>query len=299
MTTEVIKYCIDIANNKSFTKTAERNNISQQAMSQQIKNLETELGVRLFERSNRSVTVTPAGEAFIHEAGIAIMHISSAVRLARAFANGHQGVLSLGYSGPTAQNYLVDVFEQFCMKYPKIELNIEGNSTPEILSKFKLGTFDLIAVGDFEEFDTNLYTMCECKSDVTCAIVGKSHPLEGREVVYPHELLNEQLICLDLGGDPAIMQKRMNRFESILGKVPDKIKFVESTETIDMLVAIGNGYTLRNSALRNNYKNSKFSFLKIDGVSVVHSLRFIWKKSNTNPAISFFLDTAADMGIIK
>ena len=87
---------IVVAEELHMHRAAERLNLAQPALSQQIKTLEERLGVTLFSRANRRLTLTPAGEAFLNKARVAIMMTEQAILDARQTARGEQGVLNLG-----------------------------------------------------------------------------------------------------------------------------------------------------------------------------------------------------------
>lgn len=87
---------IVVAEELHMHRAAERLNMAQPALSQQIKTLEERLGVTLFSRANRRLTLTPAGTAFLKKARIAIAMAEQAAVDARQTARGEQGVLNLG-----------------------------------------------------------------------------------------------------------------------------------------------------------------------------------------------------------
>ena len=86
---------IVVAEELHMHRAAERLNMAQPALSQQIKTLEDRLGVVLFSRANRRLTLTPAGEAFLSKARVAIFMTDQAILDARQTARGEQGVLNL------------------------------------------------------------------------------------------------------------------------------------------------------------------------------------------------------------
>lgn len=91
-----MRHFIVVAEELHMHRAAERLNMAQPALSQQIKALEERLGVTLFSRANRRLTLTPAGEAFLVKARLAISLTEQAVLDARQTARGEQGVLNLG-----------------------------------------------------------------------------------------------------------------------------------------------------------------------------------------------------------
>src|SRR5688572_21213507 len=92
-----LRYFVGVAEASNFRKAAQTLRVAQPALSRQIRQLEGELGVVLFERSHRGVRITEAGQAFLAEARALLEHSEAAVRVAQATGMGKSGSLSVGY----------------------------------------------------------------------------------------------------------------------------------------------------------------------------------------------------------
>lgn len=299
MTNDVLTYCVDVAKSRNFTETAKKHHLSQQALSQQIKNLEYELGIQIFERTNRSVSVTPAGEVFLKKAEIALQLIEDALHSAKAYAEGKKGYLALGYNGPSSQRYLSLILEQYQKIYPEIEVSLFTGTNQVVVDKFRRGELDLIAVGDFEVFEQELYDTLSWKGGVINAVVGNSHPFASLECVSGKQLLEETYCSLDFTKKPAMLERSMERCASILGKVPTKIRYLQNTDSIDIMVASGSGFTLLNSDLANSYKTSRLKFVPIEGCTVRHNHVFVWRKGTKYSSLMGFLRIAKEADFTK
>ncbi len=297
MTTEVLHYCLDIDEYKNFTRVAELHFISQQGLSQQIKNLEKEIGIKIFNRNNKSVTTTKLGELFISQIRPAVTQIDAVIARVKALGEGMTGYLSIGCNGPSPRMNLIEVIEQYSKEYPNVEINVRTSGYSEIFESFENGEFDAILLGDFKGFDTSLYNIRRCKAGVVNAVFSKSHSLATKETVSKEDLQKEQLICLDIEGEE-VRKQRMEKFQEICGKVPDKIKFVKDTDTVDLFVESGLGFTLLNSNLSKYYKSSTLKFLQIEGVKAVHPTWLVWRKDSNNLALNYFVDIAKRMKLI-
>ncbi len=122
MNLKQIEYALAVAETGSFTGAAERCHVVQSALSHQIAKLEEQLGTRLFERSSRRVRLTPAGEAFVPNARIAL---DAARRIADevAAATGEvRGRLSIGEISSLTELDLVDLLAGFHREYPKVDI---------------------------------------------------------------------------------------------------------------------------------------------------------------------------------
>ena len=92
-----LKYFIAVAEELNFTRAAERCHIAQPPLSQQVKKLEEELGVRLFDRTNRSVSLTKEGETFLPSARSVLSTLDAGVEQVRMVSRGEVGLLRVGF----------------------------------------------------------------------------------------------------------------------------------------------------------------------------------------------------------
>ncbi|WP_235979220.1 LysR family transcriptional regulator [Croceibacterium atlanticum] len=108
-----MRYVIAVADELSFTRAAARCNVSQPPLSRAIRDLETEIGVQLFERDTHSVRITPAGETLVSEARLALATIEKGIESARQTASGLRGTLKLGFGGSTVYSLLPALIRRF------------------------------------------------------------------------------------------------------------------------------------------------------------------------------------------
>src|SRR5690349_2095766 len=101
-----MRYVIEVARGRSFSRAAENLHVAQQALSQQIKSVESQLGVRLFNRTNRGVELTPAGVVFVQEARRVVTAADRAVARTQAVAKGEAGTLRVAYTLATVYETL-------------------------------------------------------------------------------------------------------------------------------------------------------------------------------------------------
>jgi LysR family hydrogen peroxide-inducible transcriptional activator len=132
-----ISYLIAVAETKHFGKAAERCFVSQPTLSGQIKKLEEELGVTLFERTNRSVTVTPIGEQILGHARLLVEQAETIRQLARAHRDPLAGPLRIG-AIPTLSPYLMPlVLVPLKRLYPQLKLVLSEELTETLLERLR------------------------------------------------------------------------------------------------------------------------------------------------------------------
>ena len=125
------------------------------------------------------------------------------------------------------------------------------------------------------------------------AVFGRENPLAGKKEVTPQELLSEQLRCIS-NGLTELSGRRADWYARLLGKVPTRVKMADDTDTIDMLVSGGFGYTLLNDSLKDTYNRDQYVYIPIRGVKERRSIWLVWRRGNENPVLKRFLETIED-----
>ena len=137
-----LRYFVAVAEELNFRRASERLRVAQPALSAQIKNLEEELGVRLFERTTRSVALTQTGQVFLGEARGILGSAAHAEQLVRKAGHGLVGTLRLGIMAPAAGPLLARVLRHFHQKYPGVQLSLSSLSSAEQIRRLRAGELD-------------------------------------------------------------------------------------------------------------------------------------------------------------
>src|SRR3954453_7410078 len=117
-----LRYFVAIAEERSFTRAAERLWVAQPGLSTQIRRLEEELGVQLFERHTRGVDLTDAGELFLERARVALAAAEDALATGRDLAAGLVGSLRVGLATPAHCSLAHELLETFARERPNVEV---------------------------------------------------------------------------------------------------------------------------------------------------------------------------------
>lgn len=146
MNARQIHYAMEVAKSRSFSAAAERLNISQPSLSKQIQNLETELGVKLFDRSTVTMKLTPAGEYFLHQAQALLYQGGQLVRSMEDFKTENKGRLTIGVS-PFRNLFLMpQIVEKIKEEYPDIEIRLREMPSNQLRKEAEAGSFDFAIV---------------------------------------------------------------------------------------------------------------------------------------------------------
>jgi DNA-binding transcriptional LysR family regulator len=125
-----LRYFVAVAEEGGFTRAAERLHIAQPPLSQQVRSLEEDLGMRLLERLPRGVRLTPAGAAFLQEARSILASVEAAQSRVKRVAAGTEGTLAIGLASSAATHPLVPrLLSDYRERYPRVDLRfVEGNA---------------------------------------------------------------------------------------------------------------------------------------------------------------------------
>lgn len=141
-----LKYAIALSEKRNFSAVAEELNITQPALSKQILSLEEELGVKLFDRSVNPLSLTPAGDDFIHRAREIVYREDSLRRSMDTFRRGSAGQLTIGITNFRSSYLVLDTIKKVKEKYPGITIQINELKNAELRKETAEGKYDFSIV---------------------------------------------------------------------------------------------------------------------------------------------------------
>jgi len=136
-------YFVVVAEELNFTRAAERLQIAQPPLSRQIKALEQNLDITLLERTNRRVTLTPAGATFLDECRQILDRVERSIRLVQRVANGETGQLVVGFEGAAHNELILQAIRDFRAQYPDVDLIMQEMSSGKQVDALEQGQIDV------------------------------------------------------------------------------------------------------------------------------------------------------------
>jgi DNA-binding transcriptional LysR family regulator len=241
MNLQRVRYFIAVAEELHFGRAAERLHMAQPPLSQQIRLLETELGVRLFDRTTRRVALTPAGEVFLVEALRLAAAADSAERVMDEFRTGDGGLLRLGFVDSAAFEVMPRYLRAYRQRWPKVQHDLQIMSSRKQADALRSGVIDVgisrtPGVGDD-------VVSTEFRVERLFLAVGPDHP-EITETEVPVSAIGHlSFIGFDRRLSPTLHEQLRQLFEAAGQLYEPEIEATEYT-TILGLVASGEGVAI-------------------------------------------------------
>lgn len=184
-----LRYFVAVAEELNFSRAAEKLHIAQPPLSQQIQDLEAELGVQLFERTKRRVQLTEAGKVFLEEVKKVFEQVNQAIKVAQKTSRGEVGKLAIAFNSSATYSVLPKLLYEFRQRCPDIELILQELTTNQQLEKLSQNQIDLgllyLPVNKKE-----LKVISLLKESLTIAL-SANHPLANRSEIAIADLIDE------------------------------------------------------------------------------------------------------------
>lgn len=280
-----LRYFLAVAEELHFRRAAERLFISQPGLSRQIRQLEESLGYPLFVRTNRTVSLTPAGTYLKDEAANILRRLDGAFHHARAVHEGLEGRLNFGYVGSAMQNIIPELLLRFRKDYPKIIYGLEALGNQDQIDRLLTRDLDI----GFVRLDSAPREL-ESKPlfvDTFSLVLPIDHPVSADNYEGIHQLADERFLLFDPSYSRPYYDKVMEIF-SDGGVVPDVTHRTVHATTIYRLVENNFGLSIVPTSLQIGYRMN-VKFIELTGIPQRTTLSAVWRRDNENPALGNFV----------
>lgn len=199
---------VAVARHLNFTAAAGELRVAQPAVSQTIRDMEEEMGVRLFHRTKRSVRLTAAGTTFLNEAERLLEEADAAVRAAQRAARGEVGRLAVGFMGPAMWPVLPELVADYRERYPGVALSLKEMMPDQQEAAFREGRLDVGFSRSLGAASQELWLEEELVyTDRIVAALPGAHPLAPRRRLNFKQLAGESLVMFHREGAPAMFDQ--------------------------------------------------------------------------------------------
>ncbi len=242
-----LKYFLAVAEEKSFSRAAERLHISQPPLSQQIMKLEAELGVKLFARTTRTFELTVAGKALMQEASDLLAKMRMTIDTVRQIDRGEVGRLRVGIVGSAMWGPIPSMLEEFQSKYPRVTWTIhESGPTVQydalrakqigrrLLARAEAGTTMKLRRDNLKQE--------LCFRENVCVAVNEHHPLAKMDAIELADIADDPMLTLAL--DKSAFPRYLIQCCVNAGFHPEIFQEAHEPQTLLAMVGAGLGVTL-------------------------------------------------------
>lgn len=281
-----------VADELHFGRAAARLHMAQPPLSRTVQQLERQLGATLFDRTTRSVRLTPQGEALVEPARRIVDSFAYAERAVAYAGRGEIGRVAIGFAGPSSHSLISALAQKVRHEQPGIELALTSTMYgTESLASLSEGELDLAIV----RWDSTPPGM---KSRVVrvnhyVIVVPESHPLAERESVRMEELAEEPWVFLESASGSSLRDTTLRKANEA-GFAPNIAQQAPDTWTIMALVAAGVGITMTVDTAFTNVTTTGLAVIPLDHGREVAVGRLIWRADDESAALERVLELSEE-----
>ncbi|MFO7305435.1 MAG: LysR family transcriptional regulator [Gammaproteobacteria bacterium] len=285
-----LRYFLAVAEERNFTRAAKRLHIAQPPLTQQIKALERELGVTLFDRSGYRVELTEAGRLFATEVSRILGDIRRAVLLAQRAARGMTGEVRVGFTESASFNPLVmGTFQSFRSAYPEVELALEERKSTDLSIALSEGCIDAAFVRPPLSAGDGL-TLHLLESEEMVVAVPANHPLAAQTQVELRALENETFILYPRAVRPGLADAVMEACQAA-GFTPRVGQHAPQLSSTINLVAASLGISVVPRSMIG-LQPQAVRYLALQGAPIRADLGIAHRTGESAVAVLNFIETA-------
>lgn len=293
MTTQQLESFIQVADNLNFARAAEILNITQSAVSRQIHSLEEELGTKLFVRSTRTVSLTPAGIIFLDDAKEILAKLQMAAMKIEKHSQANIDVLSIGCINEIYLGLLSEILSQYHKKEPGVHPFLRVVPSRSILNLFFNGEMDILFGFEDDVPIRDGVRYEELARIPICCAMPFGHPLSARSVIEEQELFSENIIICNSYETPSKITAVQHRIGRHLP--PESINYCEDMMVALSLTRAGYGISILPASIHDS---PEISYIPLAGIEPV-SYGMFYKISSQNHLQKAFLSTAKECPCLK
>ncbi|GAA2110517.1 LysR family transcriptional regulator [Actinomadura alba] len=295
MNLQQLRYAVALADELHFGRAARRAGVQQPPFSQQIRRLENELGVTLFERTTRHVRLTPAGEAFVIEARRALTHLEAAAQAAGRVGRGETGRLMIGFVGSAVNQALPPVLRRYRSRYPGVDLELRELTTAQQVEELIQGRLDIgvLRAPIAGPRQTALTTITVARERFVVALPIR-HPLSAREHVPLPALAADAFVLPPRSLGPGF-HDQITRMARAAGFELRVVQEAVQMQTIVGLVAAGIGVSIVPESVGRLHRDDVV-FRPLTPLTRAVTLDLAWRRDDASPLVRNFREMFAPAG---
>ncbi|ETF03748.1 LysR family transcriptional regulator [Advenella kashmirensis W13003] len=271
-----IRYFQCVARELSFTKAARLLHIAQPPLSRQIKMLEEELGVEVFERLGRGIQLTEAGRYFLDQTEKMTLRLEETINATRRIGQNDRMWFGVGFVPSTLYGHMPALIRQLREMNNQVEIGLVEMTTLQQFDALKSGRID-IGVGRILLKDEEIERLVLTDEPLALALPIR-HPLAHRRSVKISDILNEPLILYPARPRPSYADHVLNLFKQ-KGHSPVVAQEVNELQTAIGLVTAGIGVSIVPESVRRLHREDVV-YIDLDESGFTSPIMLSWRKND-------------------
>ena len=280
-----LRYFVAVAEELHFGRAAARLHIAQPPLSQQIRNLETELGVPLFQRTNRWVALTDAGQVFLEHARRVLGLVDQAVDETQRTHRGERGRLAVGFVVSATYDVLPRAIRAFRAVFPEVELRLHRLASREQLVALRE---EQIQIGFLRPpVDDPQLVVEVVRRDELVVALPAAHRLSAKHDIAARELAGEEFVLSPRERSPGFHDQvvRMCQEAGFSPRITQEVEI----QTVLALVAAGMGISVVPEPLRHLHTEG-LVYRRLCGDRPTVDTVAAWRQANRSPVLHLFIE---------
>lgn len=288
-----LHYFLAIAEELSFSQAARRLHMAQPPLTRQIRQLEQELGVQLFERNSRRVELTEVGKVFALEARRILSQVEQSIELAQRVNRGEIGRLVIAFEGSSAYDVIPVSLKTYRQRFPNVELVVLGMTTEQQVEALRNNQIQVgFVVPPLQNPTEDLVVEAVLEKPLVLAMP-EAHPLAAQAKVKVRSLANE-LFILGQRNSGCGWYDQVIALCHRAGFSPNVVQEVNEMQVLLGLVSAGLGIAIVSGAARQ-FGRSGVVYRQLQPASLEVALAIAWRESNQSPVLQAFLTIAREV----
>lgn len=282
-----LRYFVAVTEAGNFSRAAERLYVSQPPLSTQIKSLEEELGVRLFARSNRGVSLTAAGAVFYEEARTVLARLEHAKSLAQGAERGDIGTLAVGFVSIADYSLLPSALKRFRSTFPRVEVQLHELTTDVQVRELRAARLDVgVGLGPVNEPDLEFDGVQ--REALVLAVPSGHAAANGQGAIDLRSLAQASFIVPPREIAPGLYDIIISECRSA-GFVPQITQHARQMQTVISLVSCGMGVALVPASVRH-LKRTGVQYRELRGKVAAIELGILRVRNSAEPIREHFVE---------
>ncbi|MES2185873.1 MAG: LysR family transcriptional regulator [Pseudomonadota bacterium] len=289
-----LRYFIAVAEELHFTRAAQRIGIAQPPLTFQIKALESELGVQLFDRQPGKVTLTVPGEVYLEEARAILEHVKKAALRCQLSAQGLVGRLSIGFTESASfRAEVTTALHRYRSLYPRVEMSLEESRTGPLMESLRQGRIDLAFVRLPIGEDSGI-RFSVVSTEPMVVVVPRGHRLEARKALRLEELREELFVLYPRTTRSGLSEMVVSACEA-RGFSPKVVQHTPQISSTINLVASALGISIVPACMQGS-RSGEVRYIPLKSSGMVASLGLAHRAGSLPPVIQNLVDLLPGTG---